>query len=259
MLLPNGAKTFDFMSIFRSLSLCVLLLCPTFGSAQSANIAVASNFLSSAHVLKQQFERDYPHTLRIISGSTGKLYAQIIHGAPFDIFLAANSTEPERLEKEQRIVVGSRFTYAEGILVLLCHDKLQQVDHKTLHSKKDYRLSIANPALAPYGYAASQVIEKLGLRLKQSQVVYAENVSQALMYVATGNVDYGFVAASQIMDKYSRSKCIWNVPADWYTPLVQQAVLLKRAAQNKAAYEFLNFLKSNQAKQIIHNLGYRVP
>lgn len=238
---------------------CWLLLGAGNAGAERALAAVASNFVVPAEVLAAEFERDTGHTVSIAAGSTGKLYAQVIQGAPFDVLLAADEWRPERLEREGRAVPGSRFTYAIGLLTLWSpspdafgHDPVGYL--RTGHLR---RLAIANPDLAPYGIAARQVLEHLGLQDHMAdRMVFAENVGQAHAMVDTGNADAGFLARAQV---FGRPGSHWHVPSAMHAPIEQQAVLLERAADNAAATGFLAFLRSEAARAAMARAGYGLP
>ena len=192
-------------------------------------------------------------------GSTGKLYAQILHGAPFDILLAADQERPELLERAGLTVPGSRRTYATGRLMLWSADPERiQGDIPTLLAAGSFRrLAMANPALAPYGSAAQEVLQGFGLYAAlREKIVTAENIGQTYAMVATGNAEIGFVAVSGIAANDGGSR--WEVPADRHSPIRQDAVLLARAADNVAAREFLDFLRDDRARAITSGFGYGV-
>jgi molybdate transport system substrate-binding protein len=248
----------------RSLRFLPLLLLLLSGpaAAEEAVVAVAANFTEVAERLEQSFERQSGHTLTLVAGSTGKLYAQIVHGAPFDAFLAADQESPGRLEKEGRAVAGSRFTYATGSLTLWSPEpgRVGSDGAATLRQGKFRLLAIANPELAPYGAAAKQALEKLGLwdRLKD-RIVMGETIGQAHAFVASGNAEIGFVALSSVLSPRNETKgSRWDVPPDLHAPIRQDAVLLARGAGNPAARGFLDFLRSAKAKAVIESFGYRV-
>ena len=226
--------------------------------AKELRIAVASNFLLPLKELSRKFKESTGHKVVVISGSTGKLYAQIKQGAPFDILLAADSLRPELLEKEGIGVPGSRFTYAVGRLVLWSKDsKLPLKNDLQVLNHKNFRyLAIANPKTAPYGKAAEQVLRKKGFWEQiQNRLVRGENISQTFQFVMTGNADIGFIALSQLR-KNQGLGFSWIVPQEWHDPIQQQGILLKRAKTNKAARQFLNFIKSNRIKKQIESYGY---
>ena len=226
--------------------------------AKELRIAVASNFLLPLKALSKNFKESTGHKVVVISGSTGKLYAQIKQGAPFDILLAADSIRPELLEKEGIGVPGSRFTYAVGRLVLWSKDsKLPLKNDLQVLNHKNFRyLAIANPKTAPYGKAAEQVLRKKGFWEQiQNRLVRGENISQTFQFVVTGNADIGFIALSQLR-KNQGLGFSWIVPQEWHDPIQQQCILLKRAKTNKAAQQFLNFIKSNRIQKQIESYGY---
>ena len=226
--------------------------------AKELRIAVASNFLLPLKELSRKFKESTGHKVVVISGSTGKLYAQIKQGAPFDILLAADSLRPELLEKEGIGVPGSRFTYAVGRLVLWSKDSKLPLknDLQVLNNKNFRYLAIANPKTAPYGKAAEQVLRKKGFWEQiQNRLVRGENISQTFQFVMTGNADIGFIALSQLRKNQGRGFS-WIIPQEWHDPIRQQGILLKRAKTNKAAQQFLNFIKSNRIQKQIQSYGY---
>ena len=226
--------------------------------AKELRIAVASNFLLPLKALSKNFKESTGHKVVVISGSTGKLYAQIKQGAPFDILLAADSIRPELLEKEGIGVPGSRFTYAVGRLALWSADSTLPLknDLQVLNHKNFRYLAIANPKTAPYGKAAEQVLRKKGFWEQiQNRLVRGENISQTFQFVMTGNADIGFIALSQLR-KNQGLGFSWIVPQEWHDPIQQQGILLKRAKTNKAARQFLNFIKSNRIQKQIESYGY---
>ena len=226
--------------------------------AKELRIAVASNFLLPLKELSRKFKESTGHKVVVISGSTGKLYAQIKQGAPFDILLAADSIRPELLEKEGIGVPGSRFTYAVGRLVLWSkNSKLPLKNDLQVLNHKNFRyLAIANPKTAPYGKAAEQVLRKKGFWEQiQNRLVRGENISQTFQFVMTGNADIGFIALSQLRENRGRGFS-WIIPQEWHDPIRQQGILLKRAKKNKAARQFLNFIKSNRIQKQIESYGY---
>ncbi len=241
-----------------SVLLAFFLLHVSDALAKELRIAVASNFLLPLKALSKNFKESTGHKVVVISGSTGKLYAQIKQGAPFDILLAADSIRPELLEKEGIGVSGSRFTYAVGRLVLWSkNSKLPLKNDLQVLNHKNFRyLAIANPKTAPYGKAAEQVLRKKGFWEKiQNRLVRGENISQTFQFVMTGNADIGLIALSQLR-KNQELGFSWIVPQELYDPIQQQGILLKRAKTNKAARQFLNFIKSNRIQKQIENYGY---
>lgn len=231
--------------------------------AQPLTVAVASNFITPAEQLAARFEAETGNRVRLVSGSTGKLYAQITNGAPFDVFLAADAERPRRLAEEGPGVPGTVFTFAAGGLVLWSADPtLAGVDcRQALERLGDRKLAIANPATAPYGRAAQEFLQATGLweRL-QPQLVYGENIAQTLQFVASGNASLGLIAASQDVDERLPSPaCRWPVPSGMHAAIDQKAILLKRAGNSAAAGAFLNFLRGGEAADIMRRHGYTVP
>lgn len=232
--------------------------------AEQITVAVASNALSALRVISSEFEKQTGHSVQISSGSTGKLYAQIVNGAPFDIFLAANEREPKKLEQLHLIVPNSRFTYALGKLVAWSPDaSLFQVKeiNEVLVSKTVMRIAIANPRTAPYGMAAEQALQKLGVWAQlQVKIIRGENVSQTYQFAMTKNAQVGFVAKSQIQNDAKHPEgSYWEVPEELYAPISQQAVLLLRSQHKTAANEFIEFIKSDKVKDILtKQFGYGI-
>ena len=247
----------------RFVSPLLLVLClPGSAAAEEAVVAVAANFTEVVERLEADFERDSGHTVTFVAGSTGKLYAQIANGAPFDVLLAADDETTKRMEAEGLAVPGTRFTYAIGRLVLWSPQS-GVVDERgdVLRKGQVARLAIANPKTAPYGAAAVQTMKKLGVweRLEQ-RLVFGENIAQTLQFVSSGNATVGFVALAQIRAlPAAQAGSRWIVPVELYEPLRQDAVLLKRAAERTAARAFLEYLRSTRVKAIIENLGYTSP
>lgn len=231
-------------------------------TAEPLTLAVASNFSVPARELATQFHGRSGHDVRIAAGSTGKLYAQIINGAPFDIFLAADADRPRLLEKSGYGVKGSRFTYAIGSLVLWSRDPaLADADCRSALKKLGNRkLAIANPQTAPYGAAAKAFLQSVGIWDDvQMQLVYGENIAQTLQFAATGNASLGLIAQSHtVASGLPEATCYWPVPASSHPPLEQQVVLLQRSERNAAALEFMRFLSDKEARDIIVASGYAV-
>ena len=227
--------------------------------AEEIHIAVASNFTATMQILAERFEKQSGHSVVLLPGSTGKHYAQIMHGAPFDAFFAADAERPALLEAGGRSLPGSRFTYAIGRLVLWSPDpELVDGDGAVLQSRAFRRLAIANPRLAPYGRAAQQFLESRRLwESLQPKLVRGENIGQAFQFVASGNAELGLVALSQLMQSGRHRKgSWWQVPGTLHTPIEQQAVLL---SDSTAAADFMRFAKSEPAHTIIRGFGYGIP
>ncbi len=230
--------------------------------ADEALIAVATNFARTATALSIDFTQQTGHELRFSSGSTGVLHAQITQGAPFDALLSADSATAQRLESEGLGLVGTRFSYATGQLVLWSADQARiGEDGRAALVDPDVRhIAIANPLLAPYGTAARQALERLGLwESVQARIVMAENIGQTQALIATGAAELGFVAASGLVDPaLSSPGSRWNVPQEFFDPIVQDALLLQHGRDNEAARSFLAFLRSEPAREIIRRHGYTV-
>jgi molybdate transport system substrate-binding protein len=239
-----------------------LLLGSTSAFANEVKVAVAANFYSVLQKLAVPFEAETGHQLKISSGPTGKLKAQIANGAPFDVFLAADVKSPAALEKEGLIKPGSRFTYSFGRLALWSPSALDAQDARKQLESVDFRyLAIANPKAAPYGVAAVSVLEKLGLyqAYQRGHLVMGENIGQTYQFVATGNAQAGMVAYSYVKDaKHKGTGAYWLIPADWHAPLEQQAVITQKGAKNAGAQALMAYLRSPAAKQLIETYGYSV-
>jgi len=228
-------------------------------NAEIVRVAVAANFLGTLRALAPSFQQQSGHRVQLVAGSTGKHYAQIRNGAPFDVFLAADVQRPLLLEKAGVGVPGSRMTYALGQLVLWS-PLPGKVDHegKVLDRGDFRRLAIANPRLAPYGRAAREVLEARQLwRGLQPKLVRGENIAQAFQFVVTGNAQLGFVALSQLTGPGGEQPgSWWRVPGHLYRPIEQQALQIHDTA---GAGAFMQFLRSPGARAEIEAHGYRVP
>ncbi|MCB0367306.1 MAG: molybdate ABC transporter substrate-binding protein [Bdellovibrionaceae bacterium] len=228
-------------------------------ASEDLHVAVAANFSRTFKTLAQKFEQESGHKILISSGSSGNQYAQILNGAPFHVFLSADSLRPQKLEEAKKIVTGTRFTYALGILALwTSRQNLDLQEGEILKSTGLGHIAVANPRLAPYGMAAEQTLKAFGLwDEKKGQLVRGENVNQAFQYVESGNAQVGFVALSQVLSlAESKRGQYWKVPSQYYRPIEQQAVQLK---DSKAAKELLAFLKSPESRKIIEASGYDIP
>ncbi len=227
--------------------------------AEEVQVAVAANFTAPMQKIAVEFEKDTGHKAQLAFGSTGKFYAQIRNGAPFEILLAADDTTPEKLEKEGAAVAGSRFTYAIGKLALWS-SKAGFVDDKGEVLKKGEfkHVSIANPKLAPYGAAAIETLTALKLLdAIQPKFVQGENIAQAHQFVGTGNAELGFVALSQVMKDGKISEGSgWIVPSSLHQPIRQDAVLLENGKGKPAADALLKYLTGDKAKAVIKSFGY---
>ena len=220
-------------------------------------IAVAANFVIPAETLIDQFESATGINATLISGSTGKLYAQIENGAPFDILLAADVQRPRLLAESGLGMAESRFTYALGELVLWSPNEEFVDETGNVLSIGDFEhLAIANPELAPYGRASQEVLQRLGLWEElQPRLVRGENIAQTFQFVNNGAAELGFIAHSQLPNSGSR----WLVPADLYSPIEQQAIIIASTTRREDAERFMAFLAGDEAREVITNAGYRVP
>lgn len=229
--------------------------------AKDVRVAVASNFVLPLRSLKKRFEKQSGDKVLISSGSTGGLYAQIVNGAPFDILLAADAERPRRLVDRNYAVAGSRSTYARGRLVLYSNaaSAAGRDCLESLKSGRFKRIAIASPRVAPYGIAARQTLEALGLwSTLRRDLVRGGNISQVFQWVETGHAGAGLVALSQVVLKGAGRGCQWLVPADYHMPLEQQVVLLVAGAENPAARRFMDFLSSPRARTQIREMGYGI-
>lgn len=248
--------------IFRHISkglLYVLFLFAATAKAAEVKVAVAANFSAPMKVIAEQFERDTGHKAILSLGATGQLYAQIKNGAPFEIFLSADDETPLKLEKDGLAVISTRFTYAIGKLVLWSKNP-QLVDSKgeVLKTNSFEKIALANPKLAPYGAAAMQTLQKIGLAsILAPKIVEGSNISQTYQFVASGNAALGFVALSQVYENGRlKEGSAWQVPAHLHDPIRQDAILLKHAKDNSAAEALMKYLRSEKARNIIVAYGY---
>ena len=230
-------------------------------SAEQVRVAVAANFSAPMQAIARQFEQSSGHKVLAAYGATGQFYAQISHGAPFEVFLAADHSTPARLEKEGAGVPGTGFTYAVGALALWSPQAGYVDDAGAVLKANSFRhLAIANPKTAPYGLAATQVLDRLGLRQAVAdRLVEGQNIAQAYQFVASGNAELGFVALSQVYkDGKIGQGSAWLVPAELYEPIRQDALLLAKGKDNPAAQALLDYLRSEPAAAIIRAHGYRL-
>ena len=227
-------------------------------------VAVAANFTAPMQKIAQAFEQDTGHKAQLAFGATGKFYAQIKNGAPFAVLLAADDETPTRIEKEGLAVAGTRFTYATGRLALwskspnLVDDKGEVLRSNRFEKLGIQKIAIADPKLAPYGIAAMEVINKMGVQaVVTPKLVQGESIGQAYQFVSTENAQLGFVALSQIsFDGRITQGSAWVVPQSMHTPLKQDAVLLNSGKDNTAALALLKYLQADKAKTIIRQYGY---
>ena len=245
----------------RLLTLTAALALSAAAQAEVVQIAVAANFTAPARALAEIFARTTGHEAKLSFGATGAFYTQIKNGAPFDILLAADDERPIRLEKEGDTVPGSRFTNAIGQLVLWSA-KPGFVDGEgaVLKGGNFNKIAIANPKLAPYGAAAVETMDKLGLAAALTpKLVTGESIGQTYNFIATGNAELGFVALAQVLDGGKlKSGSMWVVPAKYHAPIIQDAVILKRAAANPAAKAWMALMRSPTTQDFIRSYGYEV-
>ena len=230
-------------------------------SAEDVQVAVAANFSAPMQVIAAAFKKDTGHKARLAFGSTGKFYAQIKNGAPFQVLLSADAETPARLEREGMTVAATRFTYAIGKLALWSAKKGMVDGSGTVLSKGGYaHLAIANPKLAPYGAAAIEVLKHLSLlEAVQPRLVQGENIAQTYQFVASGNAELGFVALSQVSrDGKLTGGSAWIVPTNLHAPIRQDAVMLVNGKGNAAASALMAYLKSDKAKAVIRAYGYDI-
>ncbi len=227
--------------------------------AGEVSVAVAANFVAPMQAIAAVLEKTTGHKAEIVSGATGKFYAQIKNGAPFDVFLSADNDTPKKLEKEGLAVAGSRFTYAQGKLVLWsANPALVDAQGQVLKTGDFRKIAIAQPKVAPYGAAAMQAITQLGLSERLTpRLVLGESLGQTYSFVSTGNAELGFVALSQVLEGGKlKGGSMWAVPPSLYQPIVQDAVILARGKNNPAAAALVRLLKSDRIKDLIRSYGY---
>jgi molybdate transport system substrate-binding protein len=240
----------------------LLILATPLVHAAEVLVAVAANFAEVVNRLKPEFERSTSHRLVATTGSTGKLYAQIKAGAPFHVLMSADVATPLRLEREGAAVAGTRFTYAVGQLALWSRSPgvVDQDGVATLRAGQFRHIALANPALAPYGVAAQQVMQATGTWSSlQGKRVMGENIGQAHSMVASGAAELGFVALSALKSpRAPAGGSFWQVPQALFEPLQQDAVLLNPGRDNAAAIAWLAFLRSPAARALISSHGYGI-
>ncbi len=241
--------------IIPTLFFCITLVSTANVYGAHATVAVATNFKTTAEQLVQSFTTEHTHGITLVSGSTGKLFTQIVYGAPYDLFLAADRERPARLIADGLAVAESQYTYALGQLALLGQ---HPVDQSTLTSGKYDKLAIANPALAPYGRAAMEMLAHLQLTEQTlPKLVRGQNIGQAYVLVASGNAELGLVAFSMLQPNDAGNS--WLVPSEYHAPVEQDLVLLLHGENNPAAQAFLAFIRSPTAADLIRAAGYLTP
>jgi molybdate transport system substrate-binding protein len=241
------------------LALAVLLLSPL-ARAEEVQVAVAANFTAPMKAIVAEFEKLTGHKAQLSFGATGKFYAQIKNGAPFQVFLSADDETPAKLEQEGLAEAGSRFTYAVGTLALWsARPDFVDAKGEVLSRGAFAHLALANPKLAPYGAAAMETLEKLGLAASlRAKFVQGENIAQTHQFVVSGNAELGFVALSQVMkDGRIGAGSAWIVPAGMHRPIRQDAVILNPGRDKAAANALLRYLRGRRAQAIIRAHGYQ--
>lgn len=232
--------------------------------ADALNVSVAVNFAKVLEELGEGFKAKTGHELKLSSGPTGKLYAQIVNGGPYDLFFAADVEKPQALIKDGLAVKDSYVVYAQGVLALWSPTLPVKDGYKAVLEKAEFNhLAIANPKVAPYGAEAIKVMETLGVyETVKPKIVNGESLAHAFQYVQTGNASLGFLALSQLVDPespaYQKGE-YWLPPQDMYKHLDQAAVILKRAENNPAAKAFWEYLRSDEARALIERYGYKLP
>lgn len=248
------------MNMKQLIALVTVLLLAASAHAAEVKVAVAANFAQAMKDIAAEFEKDTGHKLSLSQGASGKFYAQISNGAPFEVFLSADDETPARLVREGKAVAGSQFTYAIGRLALWSPDaSLVDQGGGVLKTDKFKFLSIANAKIAPYGRAAVQTMQKLGvLAAIEPRVVQGESIAQTYQFVSTGNAQLGFIALSQVWENGKlKSGSAWIVPEDMHEALEQDVVLLNAGKQSTAAAALVDYLKSDKARRIIERYGYK--
>ena len=237
------------------------LLLAVAAHAGKVQVAVAANFTAPMKQIAAEFEKDTGHNAVLSFGATGKFYAQISIGAPFEVLLAADDETPARLEKELLATPGTGFTYAIGKLALWSAKEGYVDGQGDVLKKGDFKhLALANPKTAPYGAAAIETMKQLGVLDRiRPKFVQGENIAQTHQFVATGNAELGFVALSQVFkDGKVSSGSAWVVPGKLYAPILQDAVVLAKGRNNPAANALVKYLKTDKARSIIKSYGYEL-
>ncbi len=250
------------LTCLRPFLAAVLLVIASTSEAATVLVAVASNFTKPMTEIAAEFEKVTGHSANLSFGSTGKFVAQLENGGPFEILLAADEKAPQKLEKAGLTVEGSRFTYAQGKLVLWSAKPAYVDDQGKILASGDFKhVALADPKLAPYGAAAVELLKNRNLLTKlQPLFVLGENIAQTYQFISTSNAELGFVALSQVIENGKIANGSgWIIPTDQYSPIKQGAVLMKQGAENPAAPALMSFLKSAAALAIIEKYGYDLP
>ena len=230
-----------FSSFLSLLTPCLL------AASSQLTVAVAANYALTLQEKAQQYQAQTGNKVTVISGATGKLYLQALHGAPFDLFFAADSQHPQNLIDKHLAYSDSLVTYATAELVLIAnHDAIAKRGEHVLQEQAFHWLAIANPQLAPCGYAATEVLQHLKLdQLLKDKITYAENVNQTLSFVMSDAAELGLVTYSQVRNKLPEEN-IWHIPSDYYSPIIEQAVILKNTSDKELANDFLAFITKSK-------------
>ena len=231
-------------------------------SAENIYIGVASNFFGPIKIIKEDFENKTSHDIIITSGSSGSLYSQIINGAPLDIFFSGDQKLPKMLENNSKGIAGTRFTYATGQLQLWSNNKnlLHKKFPGVLNSTVIKYIGIGNPKFVPYGFAAKEVLQKLGMFAKlKPKLILGKNINQVFVMGYFGNLDLAFVAKSDVIIKNNEQKGqTWDIPQELYSSIKQDAIMLISGQKKNGVKDFLDFITSDYIKNKIRNLGYIV-
>ncbi|MBK1673661.1 molybdate ABC transporter substrate-binding protein [Ectothiorhodospira shaposhnikovii] len=246
------------------LFLFLLFTSITTASAAELRAAVAANFLGTLQTLTAAYEAETGHKINLSAGASGALYAQVVNGAPFDLFFSADTLRAETLVADGLALEDSRFTYAVGVPVLWSSREGYLNDPETLLRSGSYRfLSIADPRNAPYGVAARQILTGMGIWEsldRAGRLVRAQSIGQAYSQIASGAAELGFVALAQVKaDDGTIPGSHWIPPAEWFDPIEQQAVILKRAVDMEVARDFMAWIRSPEAVRVIEAAGYSIP
>jgi molybdate transport system substrate-binding protein len=248
-------------SVLAFFCLLLTLLGAPAASADSLNVAVASNFAGTLEQLAARFKTKSGHEILISSASTGKIFTQIKNGAPFDVFMSADEIHADQLVQDGTADAGHAAIYALGRLVFVSNIKPEGKCQEVLSDARIKHLAIANPQTAPYGVAAQQVMERMKVWYKlQDKLVLGENIVQTMQFVASASANAGFVAkASLVGGSAAAFACEWMVPDEMYTPISQKMVVLNRSKTKPAVQAFWEFMQSAQALAVIRDSGYGVP
>jgi molybdate transport system substrate-binding protein len=242
----------------------LLMAAPLAALAETIHAAVAANFTKTIEEIGTAFKAKTGHEVKFSFGPTGKLYAQIKNGAPFDLFFAADTQKPEALVKEGLVKEGSYFVYARGVLALYSPTLAVKENYRQILEKAEFNhIALANPKTAPYGAAGEEVLRKLGvLDTVRPKIVHGESIAHTFQYVHTDNAQLGFVALSQLVDPQSPAHGkgeYWLPPQDMYAPIDQAAVILKKAENNPVTQQFIDYLRSAEGRKVIEKYGYSIP